>query len=202
MPASDISLMKGFIRQESLVQSRYRQTLGLAVVILTVSIWGTWYFEVPLTFQTSSPTICFPIFGGALGLAALGNGLFDYWRQRKIGLPVFDYVPTHAGGHLRGAVLLDRNIETKGDFKVKLKCFQYTIDAQGERSRSPSLRWTGEAVQPKEHVLSKKRLEVSFQLPPRKVLVTSPGNIFWKLEVRAPMTGINFFAAFSLRGTN
>lgn len=195
-------IMKGFLRQESRVHSRSRQRLILAAVILTVTIWATWYFEVPLAFDIPSPTIWFSIFGGALGLLPLGSGLFDYWRERKIGQPVFDFVPANAGATLRGTMLLDRDVEATGDFTVKLKCFEYVIDALGERNKSPSLRWTGESVHPKAKVLATKRLEVSFNLPPEKALKTSPGNIFWVLDVSAPMKGVNFYAEFALRAKN
>ena len=196
---ADNPAKRGMLTLESRLQMESRHRLILSAVILFVSVFGAWYFEVPMTFDTPSPTIVVPLAGCAVGLLALSTGLFNRWRAIKSGSPVLEYAPAPMGGALHGNIRLGRDVAVTGDFTVTLKCYEREVFHDGERAKGRGLRWSSEAVKARADVLATKCLPVSFMLPSKGIAKSKRGQISFTLEVRAPMQGADFYALFSPR---
>lgn len=187
-------------RQISIARTDYRYFVFFTAILALVSIGGTLWYQVPLTFETSSPLVALPFFFGPLTCVAGFIAFRGFLRQRKIGTPVLEYSPARRGGMLTGSVALDKQVKATGDFSLRLTCFDYgPRDYNGERSRkSPKATWKGDMTIARADVESSGRINFSIKLPPADtVRATQEREVYWLLDIRAPMRGVNFFARFS-----
>jgi hypothetical protein len=183
----------------SLAKRDHHYYLAFTAILALVSIGGTLWFDVPLTFETSSPLVALPFFFGPLTLVTGLIAFRGFLRQRKIGTPVLEYSPARLGGMFSGAVVLDKRAEVSGDYAVKLTCHDYgTRDYTGERSRkSPKVIWTGTLPVARADAQASGRINFTIKLPSRQQLSNEKGETYWQMDVKAPMRGVNFFARFS-----
>lgn len=185
------------VRQPSVLNDRFRQTLILALAFFCAAVGGVWYFEIPLTFEISNPTIIVPLVSMLIGVVALGASLFDLARVRKFGQPILEFAPAQGGGTLIGNVRLDRDFVPTGDFKIVMKCRGRIVFYDGERGKSDKLLWSVEDTKPWAGVMANKCVPISLKLPVIKTLKPGDYQTYWTLEVRAPVAGLNFYAQFS-----
>jgi hypothetical protein len=185
-------------RLPSSARRDYHYRLVFTLVLAAVSIGGTLWYDVPLTFDTSSPLVALPFFFGPLMLVTGFIAFRGFLRQQKIGTPVLEYSPARLGSMFSGAIVLDKPADVLGDFTIKLNCFAYgERDHNGDRSRlSTKPFWSGKMTVAKETAAS-GRISFTMKLPSAPQLPSKKRETYWQMDVKAPMRGVNFFARFS-----
>ncbi len=183
----------------SVTLCEYHVAVTFTAIFAVLSIGGTWWYEVPLrTPDTSSPSVLLPFLCGPLTLIAGFIAARRFLRQRKIGTPVLEYSPARLGSMFSGAVVLDKPAEVTGDYTITLNCFAYgERDHNGERSRlSTKPFWSGKMTVAKE-AAANGRISFTMKLPSGPQLPSKKRETYWKMDVTAPMRGVNFFARFT-----
>ena len=152
-------------------------------------------------------------FAGLAALMALGfviNAVRVAWRRRKFGASHFclEEVPVWLGGRVTGEVEtgIDQRMRPQGPFEMVLRCVHRWEEKDHEDRThlrrdvlwEDSRRATGSAwgSAPLRHAVA-----VDFGVPADRPATTLGGGnegIRWELEVRAPLTGIDYVARFDL----
>ena len=189
----------GVQRLQSVALRDYRVAVSFTILFAVMSTAGTWWFEVPLRVpDASSPSVLLPFLCGPLMLIYGFIALRRYLRQRKIGTPVLEYSPARLGSLFSGGIVLDKPAEVTGDYTLTLNCFAYGERGHdGERSPlSTKPFWSGKMTVPKE-AAANGRISFTMKLPSGPQLPPKSRETYWKLDVTAPMRGVNFFAQFT-----
>lgn len=186
-------------RLPSVAKRDYRHHVVFTAIFALLSIGGTWWYEVPLTLDMSSPLVLLPFLCGPLMLFTGFFALRGYLRQRKIGSPVLEYSPARLGGLFSGAIVFDKPAEVLGDFTLKLNCHAYgERDHNGERSPlSTKALWSSKMTVAKADAVASGRIKFTMKLPTSQQLGLQNRETYWKMDVKAPMRGVNFFARFT-----
>ncbi len=191
---------KGPQRLTSVALRDYRYAVTLTILFAIASIVGTWWYEVPVRDpDMSSPSVLLPFLCGPLMLLTGVLALRGFLRQRKIGTPVLEYTPGRLGASFSGAIVFDRPADVLGDFTLTLGCFAYGPRGHdGERSPlSTRPFWSGKMTVPHAQALSTGRVNFTMKLPSAPQLPSKDRETYWKMDVTAPMRGVNFFARFT-----
>ena len=182
----------------------------MATLLLGAAVASVLYFHVPLfppIFNPDAPNFN-PVFFVTVFLSVFGlkyaiSALWDTLRGRRFGLSVMelDRETVALGETLTGVVRTAVDLEPLGDYEVSLKCVEQSgTEAQGtdlkDTLRSEqTLRVIAKTVNPREGI------PFAFTIPPDAMSTRDPdvrigGSVRWILEVKAPLSGLDFYAIF------
>ena len=176
---------------------------------LKVGLWSA--FSCGLCYLVFNPEL------GILRLALLVVPLFAVWqvvqafsatlRWRRFGESWFRMpsVPGFVGGDLSGAIETPVKIRPLDGFHVKLLCIRQASDGRSSSLMPEKVLWKDEKVLVRELLDDGSRqsaIPVYFTIPrdcsPTDDIAMTLGRILWRLEVRARLPGLSYFAGFEV----
>ena len=189
-----------FIRRDSELAVRARRDMIIGALSLVAAVILTWWSEMPLSFNADSPAIIFVVFLVPFGVLYLALGFWAYVRNRKSGGAWLEHLPVHSGNTFTGFVRLNQPPDPLPDFSVTLLCLtrKYDDSSADGASRRMGVTWKKEVVVKAASVRSNSGIPLSFVLPPYNH-AGPVANREWKLQVRAPLPGLNFYQEFKPR---
>ena len=146
--------------------------------------------------------IIFPI----IGLLLLALAIQQSIRWKKFGQSIFKMLSTPGviGGQVSGAIETAVKVRPEGGFQVKLRCVHRVTTQTGDSSStSEHILWEDEKIIIKDLLDDPRRsgIPVFFQIPAdcRETDSTNSRNaIVWRLEARAKVPGVDYFAQFEI----
>lgn len=146
--------------------------------------------------------LIFPV----IGLFLLALAIRQTIRWKKFGQSIFKMLSTPGviGGQVSGAIETAVKVLPEGGFHVRLRCVHRVTTQTGDSSStSENILWEDEKIIVKDLLDDPRRsgIPVFFQIPAdcRETSTEDSRNaIVWRLEARAKVPGVDYFAQFEI----
>lgn len=157
--------------------------------------------------KQTNPAVWLVLLFPAIGVGLLVWAVRSIIRWRKFGESIFKMqpVPGVIGGHLSGAIRTSVKVRPADGFHVKLCCVNLITTGSGKnRSTTEHILWEDGKTLIKELLAddpAHSGIPVYFQIPggSRECDNSDSSNrIVWRLEARAKVPGIAYFASFEV----
>ena len=163
------------------------------------------FFVVPQELAKGNKGVIIALIFPVIGVALLVWAVRATIRWRKFGQSVFKMisVPGVIGGGLAGGIQIPHKLHASEGVRVRLVCLQRVTTGSGKnRSTTENVLWEDEKVITKDPVSDPRHtvVPVFFQIPPGWPATDSEGNqtIVWRLEAKAKVPGVDYFAQFEV----
>jgi len=138
---------------------------------------------------------------GAIGAAFAGLVAYRAARRIKFGESVLELAnaPAALGGPLTGNIALSRTVQPADGFTLRLACIHLVVTGTGKSTQTrENILWQGET---RVKANFGDAIPVSFALPQDASATFSDGprnRIFWRLDAKAKMPGVDYAAQFEV----
>jgi hypothetical protein len=139
-----------------------------------------------------------------IGIGLLISGLYAVLRYFKYGRPTLQpqQLPIVQGAHCQATASGTRYLEPLGPVSCTIICGQMVTSGTGKNRRTTEhIRWRHQWTLDAEQIIrevSGWKLALALPIPADAPASNEDANIAWRLELRLPTAGIDFFAAFPL----
>ncbi len=180
--------------------------MGAAVATI---VYPVWYLDIRFVFDPYAPdfnpAVFLPVFLFAFGLKYLISAVRGTMLGRRFGKSVMEMEgETVAPGEtLRGVVRVPADLVPLGDYEVRLQCVHQIRSSSKSTNLKDyirgeqTLRVKAQTVNPKEGI------PFAFTIPTDAMTTQLPdvmmeGSVRWILEVKAPVSGLDFYSIFGV----
>ena len=162
---------------------------------------------VPKELHRGNQKVLFVLIFPAIGIVLLVWAAREIIRWKKFGDSTFKMLamPGVIGGQLSGAIQTSVKIRPQDGFHLKLRCVNRVTTGSGKSSStSETTLWDDEKTMLKELLGDDPRrsgIPVFFKIPPdcrESDDSNSRDQILWRLEARAKVPGVDYFARFDV----
>jgi hypothetical protein len=181
----------------------------MVVLFLCAAVAAQWYFKAPLNFDFNSPDfnpfVFVPLISGAICLRYLFPAIRGTLVNRKFGRTVLemDEGSAELGATLKGVIRSSVEVAPTSDYVINVQCIEAItrMSSMDQKNRKAEhIRWEAtRRVDPKT-VNAKRGIPVEFQLPTTALATgdeRAEGVIRWVMDVKAPLSGTDFYAIFA-----
>jgi hypothetical protein len=180
--------------------------VAIAIVIGDIA-WVGFSAAVAINSRDFNPL---PLFGvlcaGLLGTVTLISGMLHTLRFRKFGSSVLTVSEPRLGEQLKGNVRTEHDLAVLGDFKARLRCDMHTSMRSSRGGRTSGLNCLWESVQSAPaSAHSGAGIPIDIAIPgdglasgPRKTGSDTDARVTWALEIRAPLSGLDYYTEFAI----
>jgi len=167
------------------------------------------YLNVRFVFDPDSPefnpAVLLPVFLSVFGLKSLVSAVRGTMRGRRFGQAVMemDGETVAPGETLKGVVRVPADLAPLGDYEIRLQCVQQTRPTSTSTNlkdyirAEQTLRVNAQAANPREGIPFAFMIPTDAMTTAKSDLMTE-GSVRWILEVKAPLSGLDFYAIFGV----
>ena len=137
-----------------------------------------------------------------LGLIPVGFAVYVTLRHMRFGAS-YCMLKNKAGvlgKTLEGRIETSVDVIPDGDFEVELQCLEtYHVGTGKERRSVTNTHWQRKITVPRAGIGSRAGIPFLFELPksaPETGDQLARGDVNWQLSVKAPLSGVDYFALF------
>ena len=167
-----------------------------AVLLAAAGAGGWWASRLSFEELHDSPVGPLAAFAGMLGIATLVFASYLTLRFRKFGHATLDAEVPVAGRAWKGVVRTGSDLAATGDYVITLSC-EEAQRRPDSNVGGPVVVWKATCRVAPGGVRSSAGIPFDFA-PPAEGNLTSSSGGFWWLEVKAPVTGMNFVTLFDV----
>lgn len=193
-------------------QARQPLRIGLSLWATATAIFVAsivWLGAPAVLDPGSADFIPFPaalaLFFAVFGTIHLGQGVFAKWRFSRYGASTLEAGPAVLGKVYRGKIRTDRPLQVSGPYTIRLLCESRDIRDRDGDSTKRTVRvpvWVA-SVQAPASANSAFGIPFEFKvpadgLPNRHGSSVAGYEIYWTLQISAPVRGLQYRAAFPL----